>query len=69
MMRRRNDPSKLEIAARVGRETTLSLKGIAGLVHLGTSKTANAKLHKPMRTSPWTNPAQGAVGIGANASG
>ena len=47
--RRKNDPAKLEIAARLRRQTTLSLKEIAARVHLGTSKTANSKLHKHMR--------------------
>jgi len=43
--RRKSDPCKLERAARLRRETPLSLKEIAARVHLGTSKTANAKLH------------------------
>ncbi len=47
--RRKNDPDKLEIAARLRRETTLSIKEIAGCVHLGTSKGANANLHHYMR--------------------
>ena len=47
--RRKNDPGKLEIAARLRRETTLSIKAIAARVRLGTSKTANAKLHRHMR--------------------
>jgi REP element-mobilizing transposase RayT len=51
--RRKNDPDKLEIAARLRRETTLSVKDIAARVHLGTSKGANANLHKHLRgTSP-----------------
>lgn len=50
--RRRNDPVKLEIAARLRRETTLSIKAIAARVHLGTSKTANGKLHRYMRERP-----------------
>jgi len=47
--RRKNDPDKLEIAARLRRETTLSVKDIATRIHLGTSKGANANLHKYMR--------------------
>ena len=47
--RRKNDPDKLEIAARLRRETTLSVKEIAALVQLGTSKGANANLHNYMR--------------------
>ena len=47
--RRKNDPLKLEIAARLRRETTLPLESVAARVHLGTSKTANAKLRRFMR--------------------
>jgi hypothetical protein len=38
----------MAIAVRLRRETTLSIKGIATLVHLGTSNTANARLHNAM---------------------
>ena len=47
--RRKNDPSKLELAARLRRETTLTLKAIAARVHLGSSKAANANLHRYLR--------------------
>jgi REP element-mobilizing transposase RayT len=47
--RRKSDPAKLALAARLRRETTLSLKAIAALAHLGTSKSANARLHEWMR--------------------
>jgi hypothetical protein len=50
--RRKSDPDKLAIAARLRRETTLQLKAIAVRAHLGTSKTANAKLHLHMRSGP-----------------
>jgi len=50
--RRKNDPDKLEIAAWLRRETTLTVKAIAARVHLGTSKAANVKLHRHMRRSP-----------------
>jgi len=56
--RAKNDPLKLEIAARLRRETTLSIKSIAARVHLGTSKTANAKLHAHMRHHDPPNPSQ-----------
>lgn len=46
--RRKNDPDKLEIAARLRRETTLSVKDIATRMHLGTSKGANRNLHAHM---------------------
>jgi hypothetical protein len=47
--RRKNDPDKLELGARLRRETTLTIKAIAARVCLGTSKAANAKLHRHMR--------------------
>jgi hypothetical protein len=47
--RRKNDPDKLEIAARLRRETTLTIKAIAARVSLGSSKAANAKLHRRMQ--------------------
>ena len=51
-VRRKSDPLKLAIAARLRRETTLTLKAIAARVQLGTSKGANTKLHKWMRARP-----------------
>ena len=47
--RRKSDPDKLTIAARLRQETTLSIKAIAARAHLGTSKSANARLHEWMR--------------------
>lgn len=47
--RRKSDPLKVAIAARLRKETTLALKAIAGRVHLGTSKRANTNLHNWMR--------------------
>jgi len=47
--RRKSDPAKLAIVARLRKETTLSLKHIAEHVHLGTSKSANARLHQWMK--------------------
>jgi REP element-mobilizing transposase RayT len=47
-VRRKNDPGKLGMAARLRRETTLSLKEIAQRVGLGSSKSANATLHRWM---------------------
>ena len=60
--RRRNDPVKLDLAARLRRETTLSIKAIAARVSLGTSKSANAKLHQHMRRGAERNGAQELVG-------
>ena len=47
--RRKSHPAKLALAARLRRETTLSLKAIAALAHLGSSKSANTRLHEWMR--------------------
>jgi hypothetical protein len=44
-LRAKNDPTKLRIATRVRNETTLSIKEIAARLHLGTSKSANVRLH------------------------
>jgi hypothetical protein len=43
LARRKSDPLKLGMAARLKRATTLSIKGIAARVHLGTSKAANGR--------------------------
>ena len=47
--RRKGGPAKMAIAARLRQETALSLKSIAARVGLGTSRSANARLHKWMR--------------------
>ncbi len=47
--RPKSDPGKLEIGARLRRETTLTIKAIAKRIHLGTSKSANIRLHTAMR--------------------
>jgi hypothetical protein len=46
---RKSHPGKLAIAVRLRQETTLPLKAIAACVHLGSSKSANARLHQWMR--------------------
>jgi REP element-mobilizing transposase RayT len=46
---RKSDPDKLAIAARLRKETTLSIKQIANRVGLGSSKSANANLHRWMK--------------------
>ena len=48
---RKNDPRKLALAARLKKETTLSLKQIAARVQLGTSKGAHATLHRWMKNN------------------
>jgi transcriptional regulator GlxA family with amidase domain len=61
--RRRSDPVKLELAARLRRETTLSIKAIAARVGLGSSKPVNRSLHDYMR-----GPAQGGAEVGTGQS-
>ncbi len=51
-MRRKSDPGKLTMVARLRQETTLSLKAIAVRADLGTSKRANARLHAWLRNEP-----------------
>ncbi|MHB8520792.1 MAG: hypothetical protein ACYDH9_08530 [Limisphaerales bacterium] len=48
--RAKSDPAKLALAARVRRETTLTIRWIAGRLHLGSWKSLNAKLHRWKRT-------------------
>jgi len=46
--RRKGDPEKMALAARLWRETTLTIPQIAQRVHLGTFRSANARLHEWM---------------------
>ena len=46
--RRKSDPDKLVIAAWLRRETTLTIKAIAAIVHLASSQGANGLLHRQM---------------------
>jgi putative transposase len=48
---RKGDPGKMQIAARVRSETTLTLKWIAARLNLGTSKSANMRLHLWMKNN------------------
>jgi hypothetical protein len=50
--RRKSEPEKLAITARLRKETTLSLKPISARVSLGTSKSANTTLHRWMQSNP-----------------
>jgi hypothetical protein len=50
--RRKNDPSKLVLAARLRKETTLTTKEIAARLSLGTPKSATTTLHRWMRSNP-----------------
>jgi hypothetical protein len=49
VMRSKSDPDKMVIAARLGRETMLTIKAIAALVPLGSSEGANGLLPRPMK--------------------
>jgi hypothetical protein len=60
---RKHDPAKLEIAARLRRETTLSVKEIATRLHLGTPKSASVRLLTATRHKPCADPAQRTLGI------
>ena len=48
----------MALAARLRRETTLTIKAIAERLHLGTSKSANMHLHGWMRSRSLTKPAE-----------
>ena len=50
--RRKNDPAKLALAARLRKETTLTTKEIAARLSLGTPKSATTTLHRWMRNNP-----------------
>ena len=63
LVRPKNDAVKLELAARLRRETTLSTKAIAARVHLGSSKAANRSLHSYMRGGGVASAGQGQLGI------
>ena len=52
--RRKSDPGKLAIAARVRRETTLPVRWIAARLRLGTRESANTLLIKWMRENKTT---------------
>ena len=52
IVRRKSDAGKLAIAGRLRRETTLTIGKIAQRLHLGSSKSANARIHEWMRAQP-----------------
>ena len=66
--RPKSDRRKLAIAARVRRETTLSIKVIAGRVGLGTSKSANIRLHAAMKAPETAEVAQARLELGEGAN-
>ena len=58
--RRKSDPLKLRIAARLRRQTTLSIKQIAERLHLGTTRSASVRLRAAMR-HPTPAPGSGTI--------
>ena len=63
LARRKHDAVKLEIAARLKGETTLSTKAIATRVHLGSSKAGKSELApKHARGHPSASVGQGQLG-------
>jgi hypothetical protein len=48
-IQRKRAPGRLDLAARLRRGPIMPLKWIAARVHLGTSKSANGKLHEWMK--------------------
>jgi hypothetical protein len=61
--RRKSDPAKLQMAARLRKETTLSIRQIAGRLHLGTPRSASAGLHSVRRATAPTGSLQGCLAI------
>lgn len=61
--RRKHDPAKLEVAARLRRETTLSIKQIATRLHLGTPRSASVRLLTATSQKASADPAQRTLGI------
>jgi hypothetical protein len=49
-----SDPGKLRIAARLRKETTLTIKAIASRVHLGSARSAQVRLHEWIKSSEAT---------------
>ena len=50
--RRKSEPEKLAMAARLRRETTLTIKRIAARMPLGASRSGNVRLHERLRDNP-----------------
>lgn len=59
--RRKSDPGKLALAARLRNEATLTMKEIARRVELGTSRGANVRLHEWMKSSARTVPTRAEI--------
>jgi hypothetical protein len=61
--RRKHAPAKLDVAARLRRETALSVKQIATRLQLGTPKSASVRLLTATRQKASGDPAQHTLGI------
>ena len=60
---RRSHPAKLQIGARLRRETSLTIKEISTRLHLGTPRSASVRLHLAMRQTNQHQPSQAGCGI------
>jgi hypothetical protein len=61
--RRKRDRGKLEIAVRLRKETTLSVKEIAARLHLGTPASASLCLLAAVRKTTPRDPSRGHLAI------
>ena len=61
LLRRKHDPGKVQLAVRLRKETTLSVKEIAERLHLGTAKSASFRLLTTMRKQTCVNAAQASL--------
>ncbi len=61
--RRKHDPGKLQIATRLRKETTLTVRQIAGLLHFGMPRSASVRLLTAARKQAFNDPAQKGLGI------
>lgn len=61
--RRKQDSGKVQIALRLRKETTLSIREIAEHLHLGTARSAGYKLLRAAREQSSAHPAQVRLGI------
>ena len=60
---RRSHPAKLQIAGRLRKETTLTIKQIAARLHLGSPRSASVRLHVAMRQTSLGQPTEGWLGV------
>ena len=53
--RKKSDPEQLALAAKLRRETTLTIREIAGRLHMGSWKSLNNKLYLAARAKNTTS--------------